>query len=29
VEQGAHAQLLQEGGYYARIHALQELEDAV
>ncbi len=29
VEQGAHTQLLDAGGYYARIHALQELEDAV
>ncbi len=29
VEQGNHDQLLQKGGYYARIHALQELEDAV
>ncbi len=28
-ERGAHAQLMNEGGYYARIHALQELEDAV
>ena len=29
VEQGTHEQLLSAGGYYARIHALQELEDAV
>jgi ATP-binding cassette, subfamily B, multidrug efflux pump len=28
-ERGSHDQLLRSGGYYARIHALQELEDAV
>ena len=28
-ERGTHAQLLDAGGYYARIHAMQELEDAV
>lgn len=28
-ELGPHHQLLRNGGYYARIHALQELEDAV
>ena len=28
-ERGPHDQLLRSGGYYARIHALQELEDAV
>jgi ATP-binding cassette subfamily B protein len=27
-EQGHHRQLLDSGGYYARVHALQELEDA-
>jgi ATP-binding cassette, subfamily B, multidrug efflux pump len=27
-ERGPHHQLLRSGGYYARIHALQELEDA-
>jgi ATP-binding cassette subfamily B protein len=29
VEQGTHRQLLDSGGYYARVHALQELEDAL
>ncbi|MEJ2154961.1 MAG: ABC transporter ATP-binding protein [Desulfobacteraceae bacterium] len=29
VEQGTHDQLLRSDGYYAHIHALQELEDAV
>ncbi|MEJ2037575.1 MAG: ABC transporter ATP-binding protein [Desulfosarcinaceae bacterium] len=28
-EQGNHADLLRAGGYYARVHALQELQDAL
>jgi ATP-binding cassette, subfamily B, multidrug efflux pump len=28
IEAGTHAQLLAENGYYARVHALQELDHA-